>query len=123
MLLEIVEHVVDVLNAFSVIILLVGVVKAAWDFIRNELSKGDRFEIANKNNGIKIHLGSYILLSLEVLIASDIIETIMNPSIDDMLILAGIVVIRTAISYFLGKEIEAGMGEHEAHHENHKNRD
>ena len=30
-----------------------------------------------------------------------------------MLILAGIVVIRTAISYFLGKEIEAGMGEHE----------
>ncbi len=109
----IVEILVNILNAFSVIILLVGVVKAAWDFLKNEFSKGDRFEIANKNNGIKIYLGSYILLSLEVLIASDIIETIMNPSIDDMLILAGIVVIRTAISYFLGKEIEAGMGEQE----------
>ena len=113
MLMEIVEYIVDILNAFSVIILLVGALKAAWDFIRNEFSGGNRFEIANKNNGIKIYLGSYILLSLEVLIASDIIETIMNPSIDDMLILAGIVVIRTAISYFLGKEIEAGMGEHE----------
>lgn len=113
MLMEIVEYIVDILNAFSVIILLVGALKAAWDFIRNEFSGGSRFEIANKNNGIKIYLGSYILLSLEVLIASDIIETIMNPSIDDMLILAGIVVIRTAISYFLGKEIEAGMGEHE----------
>lgn len=109
MLLEIVEYIVTILNAFSVIILLVGVVKAAFDFIRNEFSKGDHFQIAAKNNGIKIYLGSYILLSLEVLIASDIIETIMNPSIEDMLILGGIVVIRTAISYFLGKEIEAGM--------------
>ncbi|HIW06912.1 MAG TPA: DUF1622 domain-containing protein [Candidatus Ignatzschineria merdigallinarum] len=111
MLMEIVEYIVHALNAFSVIILLVGVIKAAFDFIRNEFSKGDHFEIATKNNGIKIYLGSYILLSLEVLIASDIIETIMNPSIEDMLILAGIVVIRTAISYFLGKEIEAGMEE------------
>lgn len=111
MLMEIVEYIVHALNAFSVIILLVGVIKAAFDFIRNEFSKDDHFEIATKNNGIKIYLGSYILLSLEVLIASDIIETIMNPSIEDMLILAGIVVIRTAISYFLGKEIEAGMEE------------
>lgn len=120
MLAEIIEYIVDALNAFSVIILLVGVVKAAWDFIRNEFSREDRFTIANKNNGIKIYLGAYILLSLEVLIASDIIETIMNPSIDDMLILGGIVVIRTVISYFLGKEIEAGIGEHKSP-KTHKN--
>ncbi len=120
MLAEIIEYIVDALNAFSVIILLVGVIKAAWDFIRNEFSREDRFTIANKNNGIKIYLGAYILLSLEVLIASDIIETIMNPSIDDMLILGGIVVIRTVISYFLGKEIEAGIGEHKSP-KTHKN--
>lgn len=41
-----------------------------------------------------------------MLIASDIIETILNPSTQDIIILGGIVVIRTAISYFLGKEIE-----------------
>lgn len=109
---EIVRYIVDILNAFSVIILLVGVIKAAFDFIKNEFSRGNHFEVAMKNNNIKIYLGSYVLLSLEVLIASDIIETIMNPSIDDMLILAGIVVIRTAISYFLGKEIEVGMEEY-----------
>ncbi|RCX14205.1 uncharacterized protein DUF1622 [Vagococcus fluvialis] len=56
---------------------------------------------------MKMYLGSYVLLSLEVLIASDIIETILNPSIEDILILAGVVVIRTAISYFLGKEMES----------------
>ncbi len=106
-----VEILVDILNAFSILVLLIGVIIAALGFIKIEFSKEDRFAIAHKNNGIKIYLGSYILLSLEILIASDIIETIMNPSIDDMLILGGIVVIRTAISYFLGKEIEAGKDE------------
>lgn len=106
-----VELLVDILNIFSILVLLIGVVKAALGFIKNECAKADRFAIAHKNNGIKIYLGSYILLSLEILIASDIIETIMNPSIEDMLILGGIVVIRTAISFFLGKEIEAGERE------------
>lgn len=106
MLTQIVDSIVLLLNSFSVMILLFGVVKVMIDFFRNEMSRSGRQEIAQKNNAIKMYLGSYILLSLEVLIASDIIETIMNPSVEDILILAGIVVIRTAISYFLGKEIE-----------------
>ncbi|AQP54350.1 hypothetical protein CBF34_01710 [Vagococcus penaei] len=103
---EIIKYIVLLLNSFSIIILLFGVVKAFFDFFGNEFKNGDRFVIAKKNNRIKLYLGSYILLSLEVLIASDIIETIMNPSVDDIFTLAGIVVIRTAISYFLGKEME-----------------
>lgn len=111
MLTEITHYIVLVLNIFSILILLVGVTKALFGFIMNEGKGGNRFEIAHKNNKIKIYLGSYILLSLEVLIASDIIETIMNPTLDDILVLAGIVVIRTTISYFLGKEIEAAEKE------------
>lgn len=106
MLHEIVAKIILILNSFSVLILLVGVVKAAFDFFKNEFSSGSTQEISMKHNKIKLYLGSYILLSLEVLIASDIIETILNPSVDDMLILGGVVVIRTAISYFLGKEME-----------------
>ena len=106
MINDIVEKIIFVLNAFSVIILLVGVAKAMIDFTKNEFSNGTREEISFRNNKIKRYLGSYILLSLEVLIASDIIETILNPSTQDIIILGGIVVIRTAISYFLGKEIE-----------------
>lgn len=106
MIHEVVDAIIFVLNAFSVIILLVGVAKAIIDFIKNEVGGGTREEISARNNGIKRYLGSYILLSLEVLIASDIIETILNPSTQDIIILGGIVVIRTAISYFLGKEIE-----------------
>ena len=103
----VVEYIIFALNTFSVVILLFGVGKAMIDLFRNEFSHTDRMVVSKKNNYVKMYLGSYVLLSLEVLIASDIIETILNPSIEDILILAGIVVIRTAISYFLGKEIES----------------
>lgn len=107
MIHQLVNYIIFALNTFSVIILLFGVGKAMIDFFKNEMSRLDQKEISKRNNAVKIYLGSYVLLSLEVLIASDIIETILNPSIEDILILAGIVVIRTAISYFLGKEIES----------------
>lgn len=107
MLGTLVHYIILALNTFSVIILLFGVGKAMIDFFKNEFNNEEQSVISKKNNSVKIYLGSYILLSLEVLIASDIIETILNPSIEDVLILAGIVVIRTAISYFLGKEIES----------------
>ncbi len=113
MLSEATHYIVLALNIFSIGILLVGTAKAIWGFLVNEAKGGDRFDVADKNNKIKIYLGSYILLSLEVLIASDIIETIMSPTLDDILILAGIVVIRTTISYFLGKEIEQAEKEHQ----------
>ncbi|UUV99091.1 DUF1622 domain-containing protein [Vagococcus luciliae] len=113
MISEVVDKIIFVLNAFSVIILLVGVAKAIVDFTKNEFGSGTREEISFRNNKIKLYLGSYILLSLEVLIASDIIETILNPSTQDIVILGGIVVIRTAISYFLGKEIEQTHNEEE----------
>ena len=106
MLEQVVHAIIFTFNVFSVIILLVGVIKALIDFTKNEFSRASQVEISKRNNQVKSYLGSYVLLSLEVLIASDIIETILNPTIEDILILAGIVVIRTAISYFLGKEIE-----------------
>ena len=46
------------------------------------------------------------MLGLEFLIASDIIDTILNPSFEDLGILAGTVLIRTGLSFFLNKEIE-----------------
>ncbi|MDR2832689.1 MAG: DUF1622 domain-containing protein [Streptococcaceae bacterium] len=96
--------IVLILNAVSILILIFGVVKAIFSFVKNEAMH------ENKNglriNEIKNYLGSYILLSLEILIAADIIESIMNPTVQDILILAAVVLIRTVISYFLEKEIK-----------------
>lgn len=97
--------IVTLLNAVSIIILVFGVAKATYDFVRNEARRLPRLETAKHNNIIKNYLGTYILLGLEILIAADIIESIMNPTLEDILVLAAVVVIRTVISYFLGKEI------------------
>ncbi|MBP1042695.1 DUF1622 domain-containing protein [Vagococcus sp. BWB3-3] len=101
-----VHIIVMLLNAISIIILVLGVAKATWDFIRNEARRLPKLETAKHNNIIKNYLATYILLGLEILIAADIIESIMNPTLEDILVLAAVVIIRTVISYFLGKEIE-----------------
>ena len=107
---EIVEGLVLFINAISILILIYGVVKATISFIYTELFKNSKQESELDKrmsiNRIKYQLGTYILLSLEVLIAADIIESIINPTYQDLIILAGVVIIRTAISFFLAKEIE-----------------
>lgn len=101
------EILIFALDAASILIIVWGVLLASKDLIKSEFSHKSRQDIIQNNNIIKNHLGSYILFGLEILIAADIIESILNPSFQDLIVLASIVVIRTAISYFLTKEIEA----------------
>ncbi|WP_159648385.1 DUF1622 domain-containing protein [Erysipelothrix aquatica] len=112
MTVETVVHIlIVILNTISVLILVLGVIKAIIRFINVEFSlkdNVDRDEVELRSiNIIKRNLGAYVLLSLEVLIAADIIESILNPTIEDILMLGAVVIIRTVISFFLGKEIEA----------------
>lgn len=108
------EWVNIILNFFSIFVLVWGVLKACVDFVRSEITTKDRFQIARNNTLIKNYLGSYVLLSLEILIAADIIESIINPTFQDILKLGLVVLIRTVISYFLNMEIKEGMAEDES---------
>jgi len=54
---------------------------------------------------IRIKLGHYLVLSLEFLVAKDILESIVDPNMQGLLMLWLIVVIRTVLSYFMNKEI------------------
>lgn len=54
---------------------------------------------------VRLDLGRYLVLSLEFLVAKDILESIFNPSFELLLRLFVIVVIRTILSYFLNKEL------------------
>ena len=54
---------------------------------------------------IRIKLGHYLVLSLEFLVAKDILESIVNPTTEWLITLWAIVLIRTVLSYFLNKEI------------------
>ena len=56
-------------------------------------------------------LGYYLLLGWEFLIAADIIETLLKPSVQDLIVLGAIGLIRTVISYSLNAELKT---EHQA---------
>lgn len=104
----ILDIIVKILDGFSIIVLLWGVISAVKNFILARIINKTKMDVIRENTIIKNSLGSYILLSLEILIAADIIETILNPDLNDILILASVVVIRTVISFFLNKEIKDG---------------
>jgi uncharacterized membrane protein len=52
-------------------------------------------------------LGCYLLLGLEFLIASDIIDTLMRPTVQDLVALGAIVLIRAVISFSLNAELKS----------------
>ncbi len=58
------------------------------------------------NTEIRLFLGRYLALGLEFQIGADILSTAVAPTLDDVLLLGAIVVIRTVLNYFLSKELE-----------------
>ena len=61
----------------------------------------------------RVILGTYILTGLEFMIASDIIHTVITRELTDLIFVGLLVLIRTAISFFLGREIMEIQHEHE----------
>ncbi len=58
------------------------------------------------NSEIRLYLGHFLALGLEFQIGADILSTAVAPTLDDVLLLGAIVVIRTVLNYFLSKELE-----------------
>ena len=100
---EICELLILFMSSVAVLVLICGVVKSSVKFVKNELGHADKASVLRT---IKNELGAYVLFALELLIAADIVESIIKPTFDDIAKLAALVVIRTIISYFLGKEID-----------------
>lgn len=89
----------------GVAVIVYGVVRMLLKFLRMEIIPGPRGRTSISREALRHHLGSYLLLGLEFLIAADIILTITHPTLEDMAVLGSIVIIRTVISYFLDHEM------------------
>ncbi len=55
---------------------------------------------------IRITLGRWLALAVELALAADIVRTVMIPTWDEIGKLGAIVVLRTVLNYFLEREIE-----------------
>ncbi|MDO9592593.1 MAG: DUF1622 domain-containing protein [Erysipelotrichaceae bacterium] len=99
-------HNLSVIMALTAMVIMVyGVIVAVIKLVYSELRRKERFICYDDREELRVNLGSYILLALEILIVADVIESISNRTYEDLIILAGIVVIRTMMGYFLDKEL------------------
>jgi uncharacterized membrane protein len=55
---------------------------------------------------VRLSLGRWLALSLEFLVAADILRTAVAPSWEELGRLAAIIALRTALNFFLDREIE-----------------
>lgn len=96
----------EIIDIIGVTILVYGFIKVLIKYFSIEFLKG-RFNTAIRSlQEVRCRLAIYILLALDFLIASDIIHTIMEVTEKQLIELAAVVVLRTGIGYFLGREVE-----------------
>lgn len=87
----------------GVAVLLLGALLAAAAFARR-LSRNVAFNVAY--HGLRADLGRAILLGLELLVIADIIGTVaIQPTFQNLGVLAAIVAIRTLLSFTLELEV------------------
>jgi uncharacterized membrane protein len=98
-----VEAVVPVVEAIGAVVICVGVVVTFAMWVLSEVRVRP---IAYEK--VRLQLGRYLALGLEFALGADILATAVSPSWDDIGQLAAIAGIRTALNYFLERELERG---------------
>ena len=97
-------------DALGVLIIVIGAVVATGRFLMRQ-----RTDFGSAYRSYRQGLGRAILLGLEFLIAGDIIRTVVvAPTLENVLILALIVLIRTFLSMALQLEVEGRWPWHRA---------
>jgi uncharacterized membrane protein len=98
---NVVAVLVVVVEACGAVVIAIG---ALWAFSRF-LWVGARRRDTRSFVPVRLTLGRFLALGLEFQLASDILTTAVAPTFEEIGKLAAIATIRTALNYFLGREI------------------
>ncbi len=93
---------VRLVESAGALIIFVG---AAWAFAQFVLGMARDRARTGAFNRIRLRLGRFLVLGLEFQLAGDVLRTAVAPSFAEIGQLAAIAAIRTALNYFLGREI------------------
>ncbi len=95
-----VENLVRLVEAAGVLVIFTGAAVAAVLFLR-ALPKRDPREFVP----VRLTLARYLALGLEFQLASDVMRTAVAPTFEELGKLAAVAAIRTALNFFLAREI------------------
>lgn len=109
---DVVEWIAGATDFVAALMVLIGFVRGVIAWLKAEFGPA-----AHRWKGIqsaRCVLGSYLLLGIEFMIVSDLLHSSVSHDLKSLGELGALVVIRTVISYFLGKELESVHGEEQA---------
>ena len=101
----ILELIAASIELIGIAILVYAAIRFIAHFLAFEIKRLRGLECVREIRSLRMGLGSYILLSLEFIIISDIIMTTISMNMDDLLALGVLVMIRIVLSFFLGREL------------------
>ncbi len=102
MLRSAVDLMVRLVEAAGAIVIFTGAMIAVFGFVRALPQRNTDAFVP-----VRLRLGRFLALGLELQLASDILRTAISPSFDEIGKLAAIAAIRTALNYFLAREVAA----------------
>lgn len=94
-----ISHAVEILAAVIIGIAVIKTLISYTAFLKATIRKISKEEI-------RVQFGRSVAVSLELLLGADVLATAVAPSWDDIGKLAAIAVLRTALNYFLEKELK-----------------
>jgi uncharacterized membrane protein len=101
LLADVVTVLVTVVEACGAVVIITGALWAFARFVWVGLSRRSTSAFVP----VRLTLGRFLALGLEFQLASDVLRTAVAPSFEELGQLAAVAAIRTALNYFLSKEI------------------
>jgi uncharacterized membrane protein len=99
---DVIDVAVRIVEAGGAVVIFVGAVIAFGRFVLVSFRREGMAPFAP----VRLDLGRFLALGLEFQLAADILRTAVAPSFTELAQLAAIAAIRTALNFFLGREIK-----------------
>lgn len=95
-----VDLMVRLIEACGAVVIMIGAIVAIAKFVVALARRN-----INQFSAVRLSLARFLVLGLEFQLAADVLRTAISPSFEEIGKLAAIATIRTALNYFLNREI------------------
>jgi uncharacterized membrane protein len=99
------QYLKPMLELIGAAIVVVGVLLAVFRYVLFLLGSKTYPDL----EWIQLDLAHYLTFGLTIQVGADVLGTAVTPTVAELGALAGIVLIRAALSYFLSKDLERGL--------------
>ncbi len=101
MIEDLINVTVRFIEAIAALMIAASIVAAVAEIVLAAVSRGLR----ERTTEARLRLAERLVLSLEFLIAADILKTVVTPTLEGMAVLGAVIVIRTVLSLSIAYEL------------------